>query len=554
MLESLGIDRATDGKRWRIAFLAINASYAHTNLADWCLQAAVGPLARSWVTIEALSREDPVAVLERVTAAAPDVLLASLYLFNRELVRTVLRAWKALNPTGWVIIGGLECLGDNRELVGRGQGVDVVVRGEGEAALPALLRAGRNEESWRDIAGACFLLDERYHDGGMAERLPPEQLPSPYAADRPGWRKPFAQLETSRGCGNRCAFCTSSLSGGTRWFPLTRVRQDLDGIRRLGVHGVRIVDRTFNESPRRCVERLRLFETEYADMRFHLEIDPARLTPAVLEQLARSRPDALHLEVGVQSLSPAVYRAVGRRSDPMRTLEGLRALAKLRNVELHVDLMAGLPEGTLEGLYEDLRTLAALGPAEIQLEVVKLLPGTPLARQATALGLVAQPDPPYAVLKTPTMSFEEMRMAAALSRAVDRFYNVPALREITSRASRELDGFWPALCGRLVSRGALTDCPGLEERFRMLDRVLNELGSPLVSRVRYEWLRQGLSPREPFCCARPWRGRIPEEAELVEGVATQRPGRMWQADLDEPYLFVWTNSRRPSAVFRLAPP
>ncbi len=81
-------------------------------------------------------------------------------------------------------------------------------------------------------------------------------------------------------------------------------------------------------------------------------------------------------------------------------LSGLRFLCSLPNMETHADLIAGLPFYRLEEIFEDVRTLAGYPAGEIQLESLKLLPGTEMRRRAEELGIRYSPMPPYEVLET----------------------------------------------------------------------------------------------------------------------------------------------------------
>ena len=48
-------------------------------------------------------------------------------------------------------------------------------------------------------------------------------------------------------------------------------------------------------------------------------------------------------------------------------------------METHADLIAGLPLYRLDEIFEDIYTLAGYRAGEIQLESLKLLPGTEIA-------------------------------------------------------------------------------------------------------------------------------------------------------------------------------
>ncbi len=536
-----------------VLFLSVSASYAHSNLAAWLLRAGAERAGWRWREVEATPHDVLAVVLDRAAGPAPDVLAATFTLFNRAFLLAFIARFKRLNPACRVIGGGPEFLGDNRAFLQRHPEVEAVVRGEGERAFARWLECFDRPAEQAAIPGLCTRRRGRYRDNGMAEAVPLlDDIPSPYPAHLPGFRKPFVLLETSRGCANRCAFCVSGTGGPVREASLERVWRDAALIRAHGVPEVRLVDRTFNTRPSRAAALVRGFRDEFAPLRVHLEIDPARITPGLLAELAGAGPGRFHLEVGIQSLDPAVLRAVGRQGSAHRALNGLARLLALRNVDTHVDLIAGLPGGTLDGLLNDLAVLARMGPGDIQLELLKLLPGTRLAAEAGRLGLVAAPDPPYEILRTPAMTPGDLETARALSRLVDGFYNAPPLRAVTRAASRDLPEFWALLVCRGRSLTLAPEAPGLESRFRLLDGLAAAEQRPALRHaIHYAWLRHGLSAQHGLCRAVPWKGPLPPDAVLVEGDPRARRARAFRADLEAPYVFVYGAARAAAAVYRL---
>ena len=102
----------------------------------------------------------------------------------------------------------------------------------------------------------------------------------------------------------------------------------------------------------------------------------------------------LHLEAGIQSLREPVLQKSRRMGSLEDSLQGLRFLCSLPNMETHADLIAGLPLYLLSEIFEDVRTLAGYNAGEIQLESLKLLPGTEMRRRAEELGIRLNPEKP----------------------------------------------------------------------------------------------------------------------------------------------------------------
>jgi hypothetical protein len=379
-----------------------------------------------------------------------------------------------------------------------------------------------------------------------------DDIPSPYEHNSSAFKKPFLLLEASRGCSNKCAFCTSA-NERTRFFSAERVRRDLAVIAASGVKEVRLADRTFNEKPERCLELVRMMRDEFKDIRFHLEIDPARLSDEMIRELALAESGLLHLEVGIQTTRVETLRAIGRLGSVERALAALNQLCRLRNLAVHVDLIAGLPGAGLSDLYADLRTIALLQPDEIQLELLKVLPGTQLGGEMEKFGIIAAKEPPYEILQTTTMNYDDLIIARQLSNLVDWFYNAPELKQPLIEAVKQLGGFFVLFCKFFGDRAGTSQAPALENRFRLLEQFCRINAPMLVPKLGYAWLKCGLSAQHGICRTTQWKRPLPEGAVLLEGDIRATTRRIYLAELERPYLFVYGHDprRRPSAVYVL---
>ncbi len=531
-----------------IVFLAVNCSYSHTSLAACYLRAVIDESIVNWRVVEVTVKDNPAKALDQILDAKPDVVAATLYLFNSEFVIGILKSLRALHPQCRIVVGGPECLGANDELSGARGCADVAVRGEGEVAFPELLERWRRGQGWDDIPGLCGLDQQGlYRDNGAALVVEDfDAIPSFYARELKGFCKPFIQLETSRGCRNGCLFCTSRHTA-RRVHSENRVREDLQAIQAAGVKDVRIVDRTFNEVRARTLMLMRLFRDEFPMLRFHLEIEPARFNQELADEFGKAASGQFHLEVGVQSLNPVVCANIERGATVARTLDGLKRLCGLKNIEVHVDLIAGLPGATLPDLITDLTTVLSFRPAEIQLERLKLLRGTPLAQEPARWGLVSQTTPPYQVIQTSSLSPADLQLSDQLSKLMDWFYNTKELHSFFADAMELNSSFMVQFEEWSRGRVDFKVRPSLEERFESLYFFLqaeikksSTVNNPLEKVAHglcYQWFRLGFSARKGLRKATPWKKEIPRAAVLLEGQSEVRVSRMWHVELDAPHLF-----------------
>jgi Protein of unknown function (DUF4080) len=113
---------------------------------------------------------------------------------------------------------------------------------------------------------------------------------------------------------------------------------------------------------------------------------------------------------------------VSRRQDYEKIKENFAFLATTQ-VHLHADLIAGLPGETLESFARGFDAVSKLGPAEIQVGILKRLKGTPIIRHDDAWGMVYQDAPPFQVLQTKEMPFESLQTVSRFAHFWDLIAN-----------------------------------------------------------------------------------------------------------------------------------
>lgn len=448
----------------KLLWLDLNSSYAHSSLALPALHAQIADDdAIEWDIVSATINENVGMVAGEVYRHRPDLLAATAWLFNHEQLLHIISRVKALLPQCCIVLGGPEFLGDNEFFLRSNPFVSCVFRGEGEEVFPQWITHRNHPAEWKNIPGLCYLDSHgNYIDNGIARVLDFHHLVPPEKSRFFNWNKPFVQLETTRGCFNTCAFCVSGGEKPVRTLSIEAIRERLQIIHRHGIKNVRVLDRTFNYNTRRAKELLELFLEFAPDIRFHLEMHPALLSEELKEELKRLPEGLLHLEAGIQSLREPVLvqsRRIGRLSD---ALEGLKFLCALPNMETHADLIAGLPLYHLSEIFEDIRVLAEYGAGEIQLESLKLLPGTEMRRRAEELGIQYSPFPPYEVLQTREINVDELQTARQLSRLLDGFYNAPAWQGITRRLILDNETFLHDFLEHLIRIGLIDQPMSLE--------------------------------------------------------------------------------------------
>ena len=517
-----------------ITFLSVNSSYSHTSMAYHLLKGyADGDEENNWQLVECSIKEKVERVLRQLERTQPDWLLASVYIFSRTELFEILRRFILIKPDTKVILGGPEMLGNNEDLLREYPWISLIVRGEGEIPFKQVLE-GRK---WGHIKGLCWIDEEnRYRDNMTAELADMGELVNHYSRlfDE---KRPFVQYETSRGCPNRCTFCTSSLDPVLRYIPLEDVRKHLKVVQKAGIKEVRILDRTFNSKNSRACDLLRMFREEFPDIRFHCEVDPAFIQDSFFEELEKAIPGQMHLETGLQTFSQETYDIVKRISPIDKTEEGLIRLCSMKNVEVHADLIGGLPGCTLETQYADLMRLIKMKPHEIQLENLKVLPGTPLEKVEE---LVHSPTPPYEVLSTGSMNYDELCQVSNWSVMLDWFYNYHPLKSIIIDCSNYDYDFFFNFQKYLDKKDAFANRLSAQKRFALLkDYLIFIDDKESLWKLAAAWFVCGFSPEHGLFPASIFKGENPTDLVFISGHEAETYHRRYVYEFNDKLMYVF---------------
>lgn len=483
----------------KLLWLDLNSSYAHSSLALPAIHAQMMEQDTiKWDVLSATINENISLIVDRICQYQPDVIAATCWLFNHEVLLHILARVDALCPQCTLLLGGPEFLGNNESFLRTHRFIDFVFRGEGEESAPHFFRLlsenTQTDFEHEEIPGLCFLTsDHRYIDKGLARVADFQALVAPDQSPFFNWSKPFVQLETTRGCFNTCAFCVSGGEKPVRTISIETVHERLETIHQHSIKNVRVLDRTFNYSPKRAKEMLTLFKNYTPDICFHLEIHPALLSPELKAHLQTLPDGLLHLEAGIQSLREPVLEACKRQGKLADALEGLKFLCSLPNMETHVDLIAGLPLYHLSEMIEDISILAEFNAGEIQLESLKLLPGTDMRRRAEKLGISYSPFPPYEVLKTNEISTEELIVAQRLSRLLDGYYNAPVWRQLTRQLILQIPHFLSDFLDYLTQKDVIDQPLSLEKRGLLLYEFCGSTYPAYLPLISIAWIEAGMS-------------------------------------------------------------
>lgn len=432
---------------------AINAKFIHSNPAIYSLRAGVGEKLQPYVELaEFTINESLESILEGIWKRQPKVIGFSCYIWNWKLIREILTELPKILPDTEIWLGGPEVTYDGPGLLREFPQVTGIMVGEGEVTFREVLdhyvreaeSTGQSEqqpepdsieqqaadrtgtvagksvaERFGQISGLCLA------SGYTAPRELTDLTTLPFLyEDMEPFTNRIIYYETSRGCPYRCSYCLSSIDKKVRLRDIDVVKRELQFFLDQNVKQVKFIDRTFNCDHKHAMEIWRyIYEHDNGVTNFHFEISADILREEEIALLNRFRPGLAQLEIGVQSTNPETIRAIHRVMDVDKLEKIVAAIHRGQNIHQHLDLIAGLPFEDYQRFQQSFNDIYALHPQQLQLGFLKVLKGSYMYEHAQEYGLVYRSRPPYEVMASKWVSYDEMLEIRLVEEMLELHYN-----------------------------------------------------------------------------------------------------------------------------------
>ncbi len=408
----------------KILLVAINAKYIHSNPAVYSLKAYAKEYSACTKVAEYTINHRTEMILQELYRQQPDVLLFSCYIWNISYVCELMEEMHKLMPRLPIWAGGPEVSYESRSFLEQHPEVLGILRGEGEETFRELCSHYIDGRELDQVKGIVY----RSSKGELVETPPQaplsmDELPFFYE-HLEQWENRIIYYETSRGCPFSCSYCLSSIEKSLRFRSLSLVYGELSHFLLSRVPQVKFTDRTFNCNHSHALSIWRfLKEHDNGITNFHFEVAADLLTEEELEFLATLRPGLVQLEIGVQSANAATLNEVCRVTDLQRLKTSVERLKKAGNIHLHLDLIAGLPLEGFESFQNSFDCIYGLHPHQLQLGFLKILKGSPMYEKQKDYGILCRKAPPYEVLATKWLTYEELLRMKWVEEMLEVYYN-----------------------------------------------------------------------------------------------------------------------------------
>ena len=407
----------------KILLTAINAKYIHSNLAIYSLRACAGEYKSQIELAEFTINNQKDYILEEIYKRKPDILCFSVYIWNLDYVESVAREFKKICPDTPVWVGGPEVSYEVEDFLTSHPEIDGVMIGEGEETFREVCGYYAGNRELDSIQGIAYRDNNGIRVTESRAIMDMSRIPFCYDTME-DFSNRIIYYESSRGCPFSCSYCLSSVDKSLRFRDTELVKKELLFFINQKVPQIKFVDRTFNCNHAHAMEIWRFIkEHDNGVTNFHFEISADLINEEELKLISDMRPGLIQLEIGVQSTNEVTIKEIHRTMKLERLKEVVRAIQSGANVHEHLDLIAGLPYEDYDSFAGSFDEIYELKPNQLQLGFLKVLKGSFMYEHAKEYGIIYHDRPPYEVLSTKWISFDDVLRIKKVEEMLEVYYN-----------------------------------------------------------------------------------------------------------------------------------
>lgn len=473
----------------KILLIAINAKYIHSNPAVYSLAAYAN---QNLTKEEKENCQIEIAeytinhrtetIIADIYKKKPDVLAFSCYIWNWEYVQEVMTELHKLLPQVPIFLGGPEVSFTSEEILNQYPFLSGIMIGEGEETFLELSRAFISGAEQIRMKGLCINNKNLTDESGSIDLIQKtigeprglvniNDIPFFYD-DMEAFEHRIVYYESSRGCPYRCSYCLSSIDKTVRLRDLELVKKELQFFLDLKVPQVKFIDRTFNCNRHHACEVWQyIYENDNGITNFHFEISADILTDRELSILEKMRPGLVQLEIGVQSTNPETIQEINRVMDVDKLREVTGRIKSFKNIHQHLDLIAGLPFEDFITFQKSFNEVYSMKPEQLQLGFLKVLKGAKMWEKADDYGIAYTEKPPYEVLFTNWITYDEILKLKQVEEMLEMYYNSNQFTYTLATLEKEFEtpfNLYEALADYYEEKGYVLQNPARSYRYQIL--------------------------------------------------------------------------------------
>lgn len=290
-----------------------------------------------------------------------------------------------------IVFGGIHISCLTEESLRKCSAIDYAVIGEGEKIFYNLILAIKNKKSMKKIKGVAFIEKNKFVKTSAEELIKDlDELPFPEKEFLPDYLyqpgsefdigikgKKYWEIITSRGCPNKCTYCSSShFWKNIRIRSVENIFQEIKQLSEKGVRYLSFLDDTFTISEKRIVELCEKIKP------LKLKWDCYARVNNLSEKMVKSMKNAgcLGMRIGFESGSNEILQKIKKNT----TIEQARKAMKIiRKYELKTFgfFMIGLPQDNQETIEKTINFAIELEPTFASFAIATPFPGTEMFRE-----------------------------------------------------------------------------------------------------------------------------------------------------------------------------
>ena len=401
--------------------IGINSKYIHPSVSLYQLRAnTTYECDLIELTIKD-SLDTIISKLNKFDLSSYHIFACSCYLWNIDKYLELIPVLKTYNSSAKIVFGGPEVAYDANYFLSKFSYIDYILEGEGEISFHELLEYLDNKRLINDVSNLHYKEDNILKFTYAAH--PDLNKISLATLDIKDYQNRIIYLESSRGCPYHCSYCTASLDNLVRYFPLEKVLNILYTLMINKTKVVKFLDRTFNANYEYMMQILDFIDMHNICTVFQFEVVGELVKEETINRIAKLKSKYLRFEIGIQSTNNIVNEAVCRRQNMDKLRKNIFLLNKTNKVDLHIDLIAGLPYETKESFINSFNEAFLLRGKELQLGFLKFLRGTKMLDMVDEHEYKYSNKAPYEIISNKYLSNEDLKEIEMVEKSLNRYYN-----------------------------------------------------------------------------------------------------------------------------------